>query len=971
MKERIFLILLSILMVVSIMPITVSASNNQNSVFDTNWNISSMKWQSTGLFEHIKDFIKNYGGSKYEITKNGGIKCTALTYDQAPGAMSAQCLTTKSTYSLDNLEIKLSFENFVMNHLGNLSSSIHFLWCTTPVGGMVDGFYSDYYAYCNGMEQAYSIGQNGLRDTMPIGSKGLSINICNSSGNKNNDGACTASCIQITYYDGSEEWARGVKEDGHVGKRWTFMSRYSDVICTPAERIDFRDGLTIKIQKDDILGYKVIIIDGLGIEHKYYDSSKVAYFPQYGYNQNNYTKQELDFSALVGLKGYITIGVNSAQKYDENVFTLETVNGSPASELSDHKHTPSGSTKIDQPYPCKDGISYKICAACGKKCDIETVYATRSHSWNAWTVISEPTCSESGNQRRSCSVCGDYEYSTIDPDPSKHIPGVWEILRTATETQEGLKIQRCTICGNEINRETIPKLNPNPFGDLISWTLENNTGVLTATLDKNNGVMTISGTGDMEDYRDVDQPWESYLSNIKTVIIDNGVTSIGWNAFSGCKNLTSINIAGSVKYIGESAFSGCTSLRSITIPNGVECIGPTAFWGCSSLNNINLSESVVSIESSAFAETAWYNSQSSGLIYIGKFAYGYKGTMPKNTTITIKDGTKGIAGGAFWECESLTKIIIPDRVESIGGSAFYGTSWLKNQPNGVVYAGKVAYGYNGFLEDYSNLIIRDGTKGIAGGAFEYFHDSIKSVQIPASIKNIGFYAFYRCNLTDVYYEGSQDQWKKINFEAGNYYLTDLCEVHFNYSKSLYYDVPVGSWFEAASVWCSERGYITGTGEGTFSPNVALTRGMFVQILARVAIGNELDGYVYKGKFTDVKSGNWFAKAVQWAIDNKITGGTSDATFSPDAPVTREQLATFFLAYARSEGYNVTAITNLGKYTDAWQISNWAYASIQWAVAEKLISGTSETALSPKMSATRAQAAVIFKNFVEIYVAKQN
>ena len=184
------------------------------------------------------------------------------------------------------------------------------------------------------------------------------------------------------------------------------------------------------------------------------------------------------------------------------------------------------------------------------------------------------------------------------------------------------------------------------------------------------------------------------------------------------------------------------------------------------------------------------------------------------------------------------------------------------------------------------------------------------------------------------------------------------------------DVPIGQWYTEAALWCNSKGYITGTSATTFSPNVALTRGMFVQILARVAIGNDLDDYTYKGKFSDVKSDAWYAKAVQWAIDNNVTGGTSATAFSPNSPVTREQLATFFYAYARSKGYDVSASAGLGKYTDAGQISSWATNAIKWAVAEGLISGTSETTVSPKTSATRAQAAVIFKKFVEVYVAKQ-
>ena len=175
------------------------------------------------------------------------------------------------------------------------------------------------------------------------------------------------------------------------------------------------------------------------------------------------------------------------------------------------------------------------------------------------------------------------------------------------------------------------------------------------------------------------------------------------------------------------------------------------------------------------------------------------------------------------------------------------------------------------------------------------------------------------------------------------------------------DVPADSWFTKAALYCNENGFITGTSATTFSPNTELTRAMFVQILARLD-GADLNSITYKGKFTDVKEENWFAKAVQWAVDNNLTGGTSETTFSPNAPVTREQLATFFFAYSKFIGDDTSKAAELDKYTDADQISGWAVNAVKWAVAEGLISGTSETTLSPKMSATRAQAAVIFMNF---------
>ena len=147
---------------------------------------------------------------------------------------------------------------------------------------------------------------------------------------------------------------------------------------------------------------------------------------------------------------------------------------------------------------------------------------------------------------------------------------------------------------------------------------------------------------------------------VKVLIVPDSVTSIGNYAFSGCGRLASITIPDSVTSIGEDAFSDCNRLISITIGNGVTKIGNDAFNG-----------------------TAWYNSQPNGLVYAGKVAYKYKGTMPNNTLITIKEGTVGIVGFAFRDYENLTGIIIPSSMTNIGDQAFEFCSGLKT----VFYAG--------------------------------------------------------------------------------------------------------------------------------------------------------------------------------------------------------------------------------------------------------------------------------------------
>lgn len=163
------------------------------------------------------------------------------------------------------------------------------------------------------------------------------------------------------------------------------------------------------------------------------------------------------------------------------------------------------------------------------------------------------------------------------------------------------------------------------------------TGDCTWSLD-DNGTLTISGSGAMKDYYSTESlPWGN---TIEKVIIKNGVTAIGKNAFEGC------------------------ALKNVYIPDSVTSIGGDAFSG-----------------------TSWYFNQPDGLVYAGKVAYKYKGDMPDGTSVTIKDGTKGISDGALSYYEEMTSITIPDSV-----------TWIGEQACGFFFASYVVEGFT----EYAN-----------------------------------------------------------------------------------------------------------------------------------------------------------------------------------------------------------------------------------------------------------------------------
>jgi hypothetical protein len=242
------------------------------------------------------------------------------------------------------------------------------------------------------------------------------------------------------------------------------------------------------------------------------------------------------------------------------------------------------------------------------------------------------------------------------------------------------------------------------------------------------------------------------------------------DGFNSCTGLTKVNLPDSLLSI-EGAFSGCTNLTTVTGGKNVRYLD-SGFSACPKLKSFgSIGENLSVLEHNSFKGTAWYNSQKDGVVYFKNFAYCYKGTMPKNTQLTFKEGTKAIVGGfifgdleltprevANFEPPVLTKVVIPKSCQYIGYYAFYGCESLKNITlNGGELVERDAFQNNGcetitlpstmrVVDDESftgknlkTVNLNDGLQYIGEGAF-FSMGKIKNMTVPASVTYIGVQA---------------------------------------------------------------------------------------------------------------------------------------------------------------------------------------------------------------------------------------
>ena len=177
------------------------------------------------------------------------------------------------------------------------------------------------------------------------------------------------------------------------------------------------------------------------------------------------------------------------------------------------------------------------------------------------------------------------------------------------------------------------------------------------------------------------------------------------------------------------------------------------------------------------------------------------------------------------------------------------------------------------------------------------------------------------------------------------------------------DVADTAWYADAVQYAYERGLMTGVSESEFAPDGTATRGQIVTILWRLA-GSPVVNYAMR--YADMDKGAWYGEAVRWAASTGVVTGYSESSFGPNDAITREQLAAILYRYVKTQGQGFTGMWYFPlRYDDAASISSWADEAMHWCVMKGLLNGTSETTLSPQLTAARAQLAAILQRFCEL------
>lgn len=465
------------------------------------------------------------------------------------------------------------------------------------------------------------------------------------------------------------------------------------------------------------------------------------------------------------------------------------------------------------------------------------------------------------------------------------------------------------------------------------------------------------------------------------IALPNGVKTLGEKVFSGCAALKSVKIPAEVTVIPTEAFSGCSSLESITIPKNVSHINERAFDGCTALKKVDYlgsdtdwsqvtketGNNALDNAEKSFTRTDHEHKYTDTVIpptctergctvhlcscgdkredsYTPPLGHSYKGgicvrcgILDPNKDIphkhdfipTVTKPTCMSEGFTTYAC-SCGECYTKDYVSAVGH---------KTQLQNAKVAGCMTGGYTGDeVCTVCGKVFKQGSVIFALG-----HDPQPArVKAPTCTESgyTGDLICMRC--------GDMTQIGKTVAAAGHKFFGGVCSVCGAKSAEAapeFDDVKPGAFYFDAVQWAVENGITNGTGKNTFSPNDVCSRYQIVMFLWRAAGQPEAKAAV---SFADVKPGDIFYEAVQWAVERGITKGTSSTSFSPFAPCTRGQIVTFLYRSAGSP-----KVSGACNFSDV-SFGSFCHDAVIWASSEGITNGTSAGRFSPNEGCTRAQ-----------------
>ena len=310
--------------------------------------------------------------------------------------------------------------------------------------------------------------------------------------------------------------------------------------------------------------------------------------------------------------------------------------------------------------------------------------------------------------------------------------------------------------------------------------------------------------------------------SLTKLVIDADAPSIDRHAFYSCTSLTSVEITGNVTKIDSSAFSGCSKLVNVLLPASLDTIGPGVFSSCTSLTSIVLPPNLKTVTRESFKGCTALTSVTLGdqVEIIGSSSFS---GCKKLANLNIPPGLRAIGSNAFNNCALLTNFDLPISCSDVRHNALNGTGWHAAQPDGVTYAGYVAYDYKGTMPEHYHLVLRDSIVGIAQYAF-YNQKNLEKITLPFSVYDLGGWCFSSCsNIQEVHAKMNQPRYTSSQY---NLYGAWTVFLQVNLSNATLY-VPYGckQYYEDAEGWNQfgqilEEGGMTGDVNGDHRVDIA-------------------------------------------------------------------------------------------------------------------------------------------------------